>query len=182
MRSAREIAKGPAPETETGDGAARTTTRVAAFILAVLVAVHLVFLFEMGGESPVWPTAMFDLQDRLEMPVVDSHLPVGLAFALLGVLLAIAIWGWASLLAALIFAAAAGWEVYSQALKLWPPVLQGHPIPQMAMLSGGLALLALIVSLVAIFSGIAFRVGRRRAKASQADRAEAMALRLRARR
>ena len=51
MRSAREIAKGPAPDTDTGDGAARATTRFCAFILAALVAVHLVYLFELGGES-----------------------------------------------------------------------------------------------------------------------------------
>ncbi len=182
MRSAREIAKGPAPETVTGSTGARKTTRVCAFVLALLVAVHLVFLFQVTGESPVWPSLMLDLQDRLQMPVADSHGPVGLAFALLGTLFAIAIWRWASLVAALAFAAAAGWEVYSHVLRLWPPVLLGEAIPPMAMLSAGLALLGLLVGAMALFAGIAHRVGRRRARADKGQRAEAMALRIRARR
>ncbi len=180
MRSAREIAKGPAPETETGGTGARSTTRVCAFLLAVLVATHLVFLFEVTGESPVWPAGMLDLQDRLEMPVAVSHGPVGLAFGLLGMLLAIAIWQWASLIGALGFGAAAGWEVYSHAIRLWPPVLLGEAVPPMAMLAAGLALLGLLLSLVALFAGIAHRIGRRKAKAAQSHRAEAMALRIRA--
>ena len=57
MRSAREISKGPAPDTEAGEGAARKASRVCAFILAALVAAHLVFLFRVGGESPVWSRA-----------------------------------------------------------------------------------------------------------------------------
>lgn len=182
MRSAREIAKGPPPDTDTGDGAARTTTRVCAFILAALVAVHLVYLFELGGESLIWSSSMLDLQDRLVMPVADSHGPVGLAFGLIGVLLAIAIWKWASLLGALLYAAATGWEATLQGLKLWTPVLMAEPIPIMTAVSAGLALLGLIVSLVALFAGVAYRVGRRRSGKQQTDRAEAMALRIRARR
>lgn len=182
MRSARDIAKGPAPETDTGDGAARATTRACAFILAALVAAHLVFLFHVAGDSPVWPTAMFDLQDRLGMPVAVSHGQVGLVFAILGVLLAVLLWRWASRLAALIFAVVFGWEVYFQALRLWPPILMDQAIPQEAMLSAGLALLGLITSLTALFAGFAFRIGRRRAEKSQSERAEAMALRIRARR
>ncbi len=182
MRSAREIAKGPAPATETSDGAARTATRLTAFILASLIAVHLVFLFEMGGESPVWSSAMLDLQERLEAPIAVSHEPLGLAFAVLGTLLAIAIWRWASRLAALIFAAAAGWEAFLNGQTLLPSVLVGESIPQMTLLSSGLVLLGLLASLVALFAAIAHHVGRRRDAGSSSQRAEAMALRLRARR
>ncbi len=182
MRSAREIAKGPAPDTDTGDGAARATTRFCAFILAALVAVHLVYLFELGGESLIWSSSMLDLQDRLAMPVADSHGPVGLVIALIGVLLAIAIWKWASLLGALLYAGATGWEATLQGLKLWTPVLMGEPIPMISMISAGLAVLGLLVSLTALFAGVAYRVGRRRSGKQQTDRAEAMALRIRARR
>ena len=182
MRSAREIAKGPAPETDTGGTGARKTTRVCAFLLAALVGAHLVFLFELTGESLVWPNAMLDLQDRLQMPVSDSHGPVGLAFAILGTLFAIAIWRWASLVGALVFAAALGWEVYSHAIRLWPPILLGESIPPMAMLSAGLAGLGLLVSLVALFAGFAHLVGKRKNKAAQSQKAEAMALRIRAQR
>ena len=182
MRSAREIAKGPAPATETGDGAARTITRLAAFILAALIAVHLVFLFRMDGESPVWSATMLDLQERLGAPIVVSHEPLGLAFALLGALLAIAIWRWASRLSALIFAAAAGWETFLTVKILWPTVLLGQAMPPMTMLSAGLVLFGLLTSLIALFAGIAHHIGRRRNAGSSSQRAEAMALRLRARR
>ena len=182
MRSAREIAKGPAPETETGGSGARSTTRVCAFILAALVATHLVFLFQVTGESPVWSATMLELQDRLEMPVADSHGPVGLVFALIGMLLAIAIWQWASLVGALIFAAAAGWEVYDHAVRLWPPVLLGEAVPPMSIFAAGLGVLGLLVSLVALFAGIAHRIARRKAKGARTQKAEAMALRIRARR
>ena len=182
MRSAREISKGPAPAAESADGAARTATRLAAFILAALIALHLVVLFEMGGESPVWSAAMLDLQDRLAAPIAVSHEPLGLAFALLGALLAIALWRWASRLAALIYVAATGWETYLTVKILWPSVLSGVAIPQMTMLSAGLVLLGLLTSLVALFAAIAPHVGRRRNAGSSSQRAEAMALRLRARR
>lgn len=182
MRSAREIAKGPAPAIESGDGAARTATRLGAFILAALIAVHLVFLFEMGGESPVWSGTMLDLQERLTAPVAVSHEPLGLAFALIGVLLVIALWRWASRLAALIYVAATGWETFLNVKMLWPSVLLGESIPQMTMLSAGLVLLGLLTSLIALFAAIAHHVGRRRNAGSSSQRAEAMALRLRARR
>lgn len=182
MRSARDIAKGPAPAAETGDGAARTVTRLTAFILAALIAAHLVFLFQMGAESPVWSATMLDLQERLGAPVVVSHEPLGLAFALLGALLAICIWQWASRLAALIFSVAAGWETFLTVKILWPSVLLGQSIPPMTMLSAGLVLLGLIASLIALFAGFAHHVGRRRNAGSSSQRAEAMALRLRARR
>lgn len=182
MRSAREIAKGPAPETETGGTGARKTTRFCAFLLAALVAVHLVSLFEVTGESLVWANGMLDLQDRLQMPVSESHGPVGLAFAILGTLFAIAIWRWGSLIGALVFAGAFGWEVYANAIRLWPPVLLGESIPVMAMVSAGLALLGLLVSLVALFAGFAHLLGKRKSKAAQSHKAEAMALRIRAQR
>lgn len=182
MRSAREIAKGPAPATETGDGAARTATRLAAFILAALIAVHLVFLFEMSGESPVWSATMLDLQDRLGAPIAVGHEPLGLAFAFLGTLLAIALWRWASRLAALLYSVATGWETFLGVKVLWPSVLLGQAIPPMTMLSAGLVLLGLITSLVALFAAIAHHIDRRRNTVSSTQRAEAMALRLRARR
>ena len=182
MRSAREIAKGPPPETEPAGSGARNTTRFCAFFLAVLVATHLVFMFVLSSASPIWPSVMQEIVVRLEMPVPDSQGPVGLIIALIATLLVMAIWSWASMLAALILTGAAGWELYSQAMKLWLPVVQGQPISPTEVLPVALAVFGLMFGLAALFAGIAYRTGRRKAKAEQSQRAEAMALRIRAQR
>ncbi|NNG04192.1 MAG: hypothetical protein HKM95_08830 [Inquilinus sp.] len=173
------------PVTDPPPGAGpRRAARLAAFLTALLIAAHLVFLFELGGDSPLWPTLMLDLQDALDMPVAVANGMVGLAFALVGLLLVIAIWLACSRLAALLLIAAAGWEAFAQGRALWRLIDTGGIVPPFARLSAAFVVLALLLGLVALFAGFAYGRARRGARegTSTGLRAEKMALKIRARR
>ena len=162
----------------------RRLVRLAAFLTAVLIAVHLVFVFELAGDSPLWPNLMLDVQDALGMPVAVANGMVGLVFALVGLLLAIALWTVCSRLAAVLLIAAAGWEAAAQGRALWRLVETGGTVPPFARLSAAIVVLALLLGLVALFAGFAYAAARRQARAgaSTGRRAEEMALKIRARR
>ena len=86
--------------------------RGAAFALVALVAVHLLGLFVLANESPVWFNGMFLIQRTLDLPVgAVGRAVVGIAFTIGALAVAWLWWAKASRSAALAVTAVAAWEV-----------------------------------------------------------------------
>ncbi len=141
---------------------ARAVTRLAAFLVAVLAGLHLVYQARVTGQSPVWAHAMADLQAALGLPADGTAGVVGVVFAVVTALLAVALWSKASRLAALALVLGFGWEVYFRGQEVVAAIGRPEPIDAATRFGAGVAMIGFAVSLAALAAALVYAAVRRR--------------------